>query len=376
MRMFVTLQEPNSGLPSACNYDVTSGEDGMIFMFGNGLSIGFDNRLTTTAITECVTASLSSTEIDVLRELAQLGSPEDPDLMPLDVDRGGFEQLAGPVDRLAEALGAVQRLFAGSSTIPLLADLRKAADGLRQHYVRIVGTVLREIDACCVETAADAQRQASWQAMNEFAAELVNLRATIFTLNYDSLLMSALLEQGQYVYDGFRFGTLNVPLDRWSEPTTLYQMHGSVGWRWAADGLVHKSGLQAVRAEKLLDAWAVGDTEHGVPAVILTDLKTHYTEQYPFSTFYNELHYALSTESRVVVGGYSFGDRPLNRALARFLSRKIDNQLVVWNPGGTHDMYLNRLRRQLMANEPAIGEEQIVVEHVSLPDADAVRALP
>ncbi|MGH3274029.1 MAG: SIR2 family protein [Streptosporangiaceae bacterium] len=348
----------------------------MIFVFGNGLSIGFDSRLTTTAITERVTASLGSTDIGVLRELTQLGSPEDPDSIPLEVDRGGFEQIAGPVDRLAEALGAVQRLFAGSSTIPLLADLRKAADGLRQHYVRIVGTVLREIDACCVVAAADAQRQASWQAMNEFAAELVKLRATMFTLNYDSLLMSALLEQGQYVYDGFRFGTLNVPLDRWSEPTTLYQMHGSVAWRWGADGLVHKSGLQAVRAEKLLDAWAAGDTEHGVPAVILTDLKTHYTEQYPFSTFYDELHHALLNESRVVVGGYSFGDRPLNRALARFLSRKTDNQLLIWNPSGTPDLYLNRLRKQLTATESAIGDQQIIVEHVSLPDADAVRRLP
>jgi len=61
---------------------------------------------------------------------------------------------------------------------------------------------------------ADDERQASWRAMNAFAAELIKLHATVFTLNYDSLLMSALLEQRAMVYDGFRFGTLNVPLDR------------------------------------------------------------------------------------------------------------------------------------------------------------------
>jgi hypothetical protein len=86
------------------------------------------------------------------------------------------------VDRLADALVAMQRLFTGSSTSPLLADLREAADGLRQHYVRIVGTVLREVDACCFTDVADAERYASWQAMDAFASELVRLQATVFTL--------------------------------------------------------------------------------------------------------------------------------------------------------------------------------------------------
>jgi hypothetical protein len=122
----------------------------MIFVFGNGLSIGFDPRLTATAITARVVTSLGSEDTAVLRELAELGTPEDPDTVPVAVDRGGFEQLAGPLDRLADALVAVQRLFAGPNTIPLLAKLRDAADGLRQHYIRIVSTVLREVDACCV----------------------------------------------------------------------------------------------------------------------------------------------------------------------------------------------------------------------------------
>jgi hypothetical protein len=62
-------------------------------------------------------------------------------------------------------------------------------------------------------------------------------------------------------------------------------------------------------------------------ARILGDLKTRYTEQYPFSVLYDELHRKLSHESLVVVGGYSFGDRPLNRALARFLSRDSRSRL-------------------------------------------------
>jgi hypothetical protein len=175
----------------------------MIFVFGNGLSIGFDRRLMTESITDRVVASLGDTYTDVLRDLAELATPEDPDTAPVDVARGGFEQLVGPVDRLADALVAMQRLFTGPRTSPLLAGLREAADGLRQHYVRIVGTVLREVYTCCVVGDADDGRQGSWRAMNAFAAELIKLHATMFTLNYDSLLMSALLEQRAMVYDGF-----------------------------------------------------------------------------------------------------------------------------------------------------------------------------
>lgn len=346
----------------------------MIFVLGNGLSIGFDSRLVTSAITERVVASLGAAYTDVLRDLAKLGTPEDANSVPLQVDRGGFEQLAGPVDRLADALMAVQRLFTGPDSAPLLADLRAAAEGLRQHHVRIVGTVLREVDDCCVMQDASADRRAAWERMNAFAAELVKRSATVFTLNYDSLLMSAMLGQAQYVYDGFRSGYLNVPLEPWGNPT-LYQLHGSVAWHWTADGVVHKKRLEDVRAEKLLEAWATGQMDLGLPAVILTDLKTRYTEQYPFSMFYDELHRELAGVNLVVVGGYSFGDRPLNWALARFLARNPQNRLLIWNPTGTTADYVGRLRKQLLPSENPIREEQVRVEHVWLPDAAALRSL-
>ena len=126
----------------------------------------------------------------------------------------------------------------------------------------------------------------------------------------------------------------------------------------------------------MLEAWAAGDIDRGVPAVILTDLKTRYTEQYPFSVFYSELHHALANDSLVVVGGYSFGDRPLNRALAHFLSHAAENRLIVWNPTGTRDAYLERLRKQLLDNDRDISADQIRVEAVRLPEAEAVRSLP
>ena len=138
---------------------------------------------------------------------------------------------------------------------------------------------------------------------------------------------------------------------------------------------MYKLRLEEVREKGLLDAWASGNVERGLPAVILGDLKTRYTEQYPFSVLYDELHRKLSHESLVVVGGYSFGDRPLNRPLARFLSRDARNRLPVWNPAGTAGLYIDRLRRQPLDKEPPISDEQVVLEQVRLPDASAVRRL-
>lgn len=47
----------------------------MIFVFGNGLSVGFDSRLTTESITGCVVTSLGDSYAGVLRDLAELGTP-------------------------------------------------------------------------------------------------------------------------------------------------------------------------------------------------------------------------------------------------------------------------------------------------------------
>lgn len=71
-----------------------------------------------------------------------------------------------------------------------------------------------------------------------------------------------------------RFGILNVPLDRWSEPATLYHLHGSVARHRSADGLVSKPRLEQIREHGLLDAWTSGKVERGLPAVILGDLKS------------------------------------------------------------------------------------------------------
>ncbi len=97
-------------------------------------------------LTDRVKTSLGGTYTGMLRDLTALGMPEDPDSVTWRATAVGSSSSQGR-DWLADAFMAVLRLFTRPGTTPQLANLRDAADGFRP---RIVGTVLREVDDCCV----------------------------------------------------------------------------------------------------------------------------------------------------------------------------------------------------------------------------------
>ena len=276
----------------------------VVFLFGNGLSCGFDARLATSALTGRVLARLGPDYVEVLEDLAELASPEDVD-RPLTVERGSFETLAGPVDRIADAMRCDPTLAGINRLEGSQWSSRSYRAELRLHYLRIVGSVLAEVDACCTDKEADADRTAAWAKLNAFAAALCTLHlkvpTTFFTLNYDSLLMSALLETEQIIYDGFRYGGLNVPLARWGRTPALYHLHGSVAWVLDEDGAINKPSLKYVRAVEAVDEWALGQPTQGWPSVVLGDLKSRQVARFELPTFLRRV--AGPTGQRGACGG-------------------------------------------------------------------------
>ena len=357
-----------------------------VFLFGNGISIGFHPDLTLDRITERVRRHLGGGAQE-LATLAQLAYPDDV-AGGVGVNRGNFETLAGPLDRLAAVMVAVDRLVRNQD-LAVTRTLRQVSDELRRLYLRVVGNVLREIDRLCVDPNGGDERIDAWDRVNAFAEHLHERHeavgpVTIFTVNYDSLLMSALLHtapNGRYVYDGFRGGQdLNEPLDRWQE-IALYHLHGSLSWRLDGNGQVFKTEMDTIRRERVLERWADGNGEPGLPAVVLTDRKVTAVGSYPFALFYEQLDRELDEADTVVVGGYSFGDRPVNTALARFLLGDPENQIRIWSPSAPEHRaaILERLRAASPESRVAarpMGDNQIVAERVILPDADSIRQLP
>lgn len=349
----------------------------VVVLLGNGLSCGFDPRLTTNALTQRVLERLGPEYTGALSDLAELASPDDVD-HPLGVDRGNFEKLAGPVDRIAEAMTAIEALTSASDA-SVLAGLRTASSHLRLLYLRIVGSVLAEVDACCTDRDGDPGRKDAWARLNAFAAKLCALhdveRTAVFTTNYDSLLMSAMLETKRIIYDGFAGGALNIPLDRRSGTMGLYHLHGSVAWIRDAGGVIEKPRLEYVRAVNAVEQWAAGETTQGWPTVVLGDLKTRQVARHPFTLFYGELRAELAAARIAVVGGYSFGDTPLNRELASFLAKSEDRRLLVWSRRPHAGRVLDRLQVHLADTGVVINPEQIETLAVELPGTDGIDAL-
>lgn len=352
-----------------------------VFVFGNGLSISpTDGRVDMGEITDELWHWLEDENLDEFVEnLQEWARPQMVGLDP-DAHNYNFEVIAGSLHRLGHAVTSLTSL--ANLEVDATDGLLQASNELNDLYRRVVAYVLLQVDSA----AWDREQQiglVEWRGLNSMATALFDLHdaetVSIYTLNYDSLLMSALLDQTQYVYDGFRGRVLNAPLDPWGN-IALYPLHGSIGIYTNSEGELRKRSLEDVRDDELLERWAGGEDNGEIPQVVLGDTKDSSRLLKPFATYYNQLaaDLALSTSREVVVGGYGFGDRPLNRVLGLFLAADEARCLRDWRPDATEhtETVLKALREPLSEAEGSrISEEQLIAEDIELPSADAVRTL-
>lgn len=352
-----------------------------LFVFGNGLSIApTDGRVNVAEITQKLWEWLDGEDLkDFVENLQEWAKPQMVGLDP-DAHNYNFELVAGSLHRLGRAVASLTSL--ADLGVAAAEGLLEASEELTSLYRRIVAYVLMQVDNAAWDRHAMV-RLVEWADLNAMAKSLVELHnkeaVAIYTLNYDSLLMSALLEQTEWVYDGFRGEGFNEPLDPWKN-IALYPLHGSIGIYTDATGALHKRTLQEVRDEKLLERWSAGEDNAELPQVVLGDTKDSLTLLEPFASYYNQLagDRAHPATQEVIVGGYGFGDRPLNRTLGLFLAADENHRLRDWRPDATE--HTNEVLAGIRDPVPeAVGkrikEEQITAEDVLLPSRDAVKAL-
>ena len=344
-----------------------------VVLFGNGLSQGFSGELSLGRTTQRVRDRIEEgnhVDTQLLDEVATLAAPEG--WGGVDEPAQNFEALAGPIDRIAQAMGLFD-LLADAQT-DRLAPFRQVANELRRLYVSIVGLILDEIDRFCVE---DLEANQEWGPINDMAKALGDLtddvdELCIYTLNYDSLLPSALANSGIDYYDGFRGLSLNSPLEPWNAELTFYHLHGSLSW-------IDRGGLPTSRVtyeasrNQWLPSWVDGNLDQGLPAVVLSDLKSRVVQRYPFSVFYEAFGEDLARANSVAVAGYGFGDRPVNQQLAKYLGDHPQNSITVLHPhAGTRAAgWIGELRTLTQG----LHQNQLVPVDCCLPDADAIAGL-
>jgi hypothetical protein len=347
-----------------------------VFIIGNGFSRGVDARYDVAALTESIRQRLvAQGDWGFVSALVDAMTPE----MPGGVPNPTFEDFAGAMDRASDVVRYIQQLpTVGPASV---MALKEASATLRNEVTRIVGAALLTVDQI-IETpdpTAPATPDERREKARAFGRELWSLksaghRVTVYTLNYDTLLMHGLLATAedhgqQYVYDGFRGGgPLNDPLDRWQE-LALYSLHGSLTWATTTTGGTSKRTAEEVRHEEILQSWAQGDSATwGIPAVVLGNRKQQASLAKPFSLMYEQLETDLLSANRVIVAGYGFGDLPLNRRLGLSMDAVPTLHLEVWSPSAAHQLPTRLVTLQAASGTPAATMEPRASAHdISLP---------
>lgn len=168
---------------------------------------------------------------------------------------------------------------------------------------------------------------------------------SIVTLNHDTLLEN-LLEQGEVPYeDGFQnviedeveYGIYDP--NRFGEGSDshlhLLKPHGSISW-WLFGGRGVTRYIRA-SAQRPPDELTVEDTvieRFPKPSVLTSFGKEESYLNDIFLDMQDEFARSLRRVKRVVVSGYGFGDRGVNRRLQNWLRRDSENRLVILHADG------------------------------------------
>lgn len=321
-------------------------------LVGNGLSIAFNSELNLQSITQEVLRRIEEAEggdvVAAMQELAERAIPEGVN------SADDFELLVGAFGAEASALGIFNTL----------AELTKPAD---HELVRSIGRVVefagqvRDTGISYVlEVIADRshaymdEAQDLHQMINAISDAFAG-RITFGNLNYDTLLLAALLAvcKGELADMGHGWKSVTVSVENaqsLSVPALrrhpsdfpegrrvrLLHLHGSLTY-WAREDAELYGKLPRELVEDGGQWKAVREQTTNVrPVVVLANRrdKTEHVDRYPFKLAYEVFSQGLSESAHWIVIGYSFRDDPVNAMLRReFIGRSQKPRVLVVTHG-------------------------------------------
>ncbi|MGK3949391.1 SIR2 family protein [Microbacterium sp. K2] len=303
-------------------------------LVGNGLSVAFNAELNLQNITEEVMRRIEAADgDDVVAAMKEIAERALPDGVTSSED---FEQLVG-------AFGAESRTL---STLETLATLTSPKDKKLRKAIRRVASFAEQVrdsgvshvlEVICERTHASHEDSADLHALVSAILQSFDGRIVIGNLNYDTLLLAALMRVCQNrdladLADGRRQVTVTVNDEETrtvqglrktsadfpaSRRVRLLHLHGSLTY-WGNKGRT----IFAKLPKELLDdgdQWkAVRERTTNVrPAVVLANPrdKAQHVNEYPFSLAYKMFAHGLRRADHWLIIGYSFKDAPVNDLL-------------------------------------------------------------
>lgn len=326
-------------------------------LVGNGLSIAFNPDLTLASITrEMIVRMRDAAEdgdavLHAMHEIARRSTALD------EVTDDDFEKLVGAFDSQAVTLEELVKLAElveadDESLISSIREVSKFSQRVRDRGISFVLEVVTE------RSRADHELHAALHDTISAIYEKFEGRVTFGNLNYDTLLLSALLATNAPMADlgrGVQFVEISVvDRDDPDEPPVTYRaqrlrtrldfppgdryrvrllhLHGSLTFWGEVDGEQYiKVPVHSLRDHDMWSGLREGEPKWR-PAVVLANQrdKARHVERYPFALGYEGFAASLVESDHWLIIGYSFRDACVNDVLrAEFLRRKIKPSVLV-----------------------------------------------
>lgn len=315
-------------------------ERGIATLVGNGLSIAFNPELNLQSITEEVLRRIEKADggdvVVAMKEIAERALPDGA------TSAEDFEVLVG-------VFGAESRTL---DVLGTLAVLTKPSDKDLRDAIRRVSTFAKQIRDTGVSHVLEviAERSHAYVTEAQSLYDLITAitesfdgRVVIGNLNYDTLLLAALLAVCQsdvadmghgnrpvniLVHDGVEREVQRLRSSSEDFPgnkrVQLLHIHGSLTY-WATQD----KNIYAKLPKEILngrDQWRAirEETTNVRPVVVLANQKdkAEHVARYPFSLAYEMFSGGLAEVDHWLIIGYSFRDDPVNSLLrAKFINR-------------------------------------------------------
>jgi hypothetical protein len=196
---------------------------------------------------------------------------------------------------------------------------------------------LRDIVSLLLSKPPHETAYLSWVA--DAAKDGTSAQKIIFTLNYDTVLETFLRGCDLQLNDGFGpaiddDGVRYADWDMFEDSRTpqLIKLHGSLDWRINRSTSNQES--QPVRLIKIVDAERAHKRfDIGAPLILIgTHNKPSFYTNPLFEDQHMRLFNVLKSARRLIVCGYSFGDKAINTRILYWLDKDRERRMVLVHP--------------------------------------------
>lgn len=324
-----------------------AGGSNLAMLVGNGLSMAFSPKLHLGNISSELTSRLTSqyTGSDAVATAMQRVAKHNPTGDPAT----DFEALVGAFGGQSDIL----------QDLAVFAALTKNGDPDTANAIQLVQDFVSEVqrrgightlEIIMERTYSDWERREPLIDFFDVILESFENHVTVANLNYDTLVLSALMEKhGEILSDmadgryrgTFGFGGVKYPIVqlRSSEEEfislerrrlRLLHLHGSLTY-WRVNDKYVKMNVGTLRGNPIWQTYRDYDTFNAQPLIVLANSfdKAQHVQQFPYNVAYEVSETDFKNADHWLIGGYSFKDDCVNDLLRQCWETRRDPPAIL-----------------------------------------------